>query len=229
MRRVWIVALAVAMLMAWSLPATAKGKPPKPPEAPTQYTVEITFQSNDGVATTCIETTEVTRTDERRGRVSHFQSEGATLSVEASGLNGNGYLISPGCRGSRVAPEYFRITLEDALEEEDDSLTSSVAMLWIFDVEVVETTIALKNGRERTETIRTDFRMGGPYEDGEFARWDLTIDTVEEKEVINLHGTGLFNFVHFQSDGHREIDGDPLFVEVGTRTFTLDITLTETG
>jgi hypothetical protein len=228
MRRFGVVLLAVATLMAWSVPATAKGKPPKPLEAPTQYTVEITFQSNDGLATTCAETVEVTRTDGDRGRVSHYQSEGATLSVEADGLNGNGYHLDTGCHGSHVAPEYFRITLEDALEE-DGSAAISVAMLWIFDVEVIET-ITPKNGRQKTETIRTDFRMGGPYEDGDFALWNPpTITTTDGREVIKLHGTGLFSFVHFQSGGHQEIDGDPLFVEVGTRTFTLDVTLTETG
>jgi hypothetical protein len=217
MKRFTLALLAVATLLVCTIPGAAAKKPTSPAESPTQYSVEIT--STDAVATSCGGILEVTRSEEPGGGATHFESTGAALAIEATGLNSNGYQIAAGCHGSLTAPEYFRITLED---------DGSVAILWIFDVEVHESVITLKNGKQRIETTRDDFRMGGPYDNGDFAQWNqTTATTADGKEVIHIHGTGQFNFVHYQSGGHEEIADQPLFVDVGAPIFTLDITLTE--
>ncbi len=217
MKRFLLALLAVAIPLMWTVPGAAAEKPIRPVDSPTRYSVEIT--SSDGVATGCGSTLVVSRSDERGGGATHFESTGALLAIEATGLNGSGYEIAAGCHGSLTAPEYFRITVED---------DGSVAILWIFDVEVQQSIITLKNGKQKTETTRADFRMGGPYINGDFAQWSLaTGTTADGKEVIHLHGTGQFNFVHYQSGGHEEFVDQPLFVDVGAPMFTLDITLTE--
>jgi len=217
MRRSAILLVVAAMATAIALPAEAK-KPT--PDDPPIYTVAIAFERDSGVATTCLDddgnalTLEVARNDEHNG-VSHFESwAGARLDVTGN-LAWEGAPIS-GCHGNFVPPEYFRITLED---------DGTVAMLWIFDVEVTEEIITLKNGRTKTKTSRTDFRMGGPYHDGGFATaigWDLEQGWEANNGSINFSVEGSFSFVHFVSGG------DPLFTDLTntSQMFTLDITLT---
>ena len=247
MKRFAIILLAVATALVMALPATAK-KPVPEPEPPTTYTVEIGFRETGGISTTCDgliwdEATEswvvvpliLTRNDEPSGLVSHFETfDGVELQVSGDGLAWGEAVIS-GCHGPGLlqlydidgaltdssvtrqpAPGYFRITLEN---------DGSVAMLWIFDVYQREQII--KEFKKKTLwdiTERTDFRMGGPYdENGDFVSgvWE---DGVWEDSggVINFTVTGQFNFVHFTRGG------DPLFENLakGTRFFTLDITLT---
>jgi hypothetical protein len=213
MRRTTIVLVVAAMAMAIALPAEAK-KPT--PDDPAIYTVAIAFESESGIATTCLDddenalTLEVARTDDRKG-VSHFQSwAGARLDI--TGITGNlaweGAPIS-GCHGNLVPPEYFRITLND---------DSTVAMLWIFDVEYAEKIVTLKHGRPKVKTVRTDLRMGGPYSDGGFA----TTEVSEIDGTLTFTATGTFSFVHYSSDG------DPGMVELNgsPQQFELLVTLT---
>jgi hypothetical protein len=93
-------------------------------------------------------------------------------------------------------------------------------MLWIFDVAIEESIVVhRKSGKTRTETSRTDFRMGGPYDDGgDFAAWGHAVDG---NGVITTGGAGTFNFVQYDSGR------DPLFLplENGSPTFELRITL----
>lgn len=211
MKRAAIILLAAATVMAMALPATAK-KPPKPtpePEPPATYDVTITMTGEDGVETTCGVKTEMERTESRPGGVTHFQSTGAVLDIQATGLAFDDAPIE-GCHGAAVVPEYFRITLDG----------DQVAVLWIFDVVVEQTSeeVVLKNGKVRivdSET-RTDLRMGGPYNGDDFAEWG---HDVSSDGVVTTSGTGTFTFVQY--DASR----DPQFVPVGHRTFTLTITL----
>lgn len=212
MTRFWIILLAVATTMVMALPAAAKGKPDQrsPDPTPTVYEATIETLSEEGIATACGEPLQVTRTDTRGGDVTHFESEGARLEIQAFGLAFEGESLA-GCSGADVWPEYFRITLDG----------DQVAMLWIFDVTIEETIVVHpKSGKERTEEIRTDFRMGGPYDErGDFAAWGHAVD---ENGVITIGGTGAFNFVQYDSGR------DPLFLplENGSPTFELQITLT---
>jgi hypothetical protein len=210
MKRFAIILLAVTTALVMALPATAE-KPPKPdpaPELPTTYTVEIEFGETGGIATTCGDPITVTRSDARRGATTHFESEGARLSVQAEGLEFEGESIG-GCRGSGEYPEYFRITFDG----------DQVAMLWIFDVGETEKPVVLKNGKVRYQRVRTDFRMGGPYDGDDFAPWGHEVDA---KGVITTSGTATFAFVQYDSGR------DPGFVELTNwlQNFELEITLT---
>jgi hypothetical protein len=125
---------------------------------------------------------------------------------------GNGGLID-GCHGATVFPEYLRVTLDG----------DQVVMLWIFHVSVEQTSeeIVLKNGKVRVveSEVRTDFRMGGPYDGDDFAAWGHQIST---DGVITTSGTGTFAFVHY------EAGGDPMFIELENwlHEFELQIVLT---
>lgn len=207
MKRFAIILLAVATALVMALPATAK-KPAPGPEPPATYLAEIVYTEGNGIGTTCATgLIEVTRIDERGGRVIHFESEGATLQIDADGLAFGGESIE-GCDGTAAFPEYFRITLDG----------DEVAMLWIFDVEVTQEPVVLRNGKVRYQEVRTDFRMGGPYDGGDFAAWGHS----EDNGTITTGGTGTFSFVQYDSSR------DPLFVPLtnGTPVFSLEITLT---
>ena len=221
MRRFWIVSMAIAVALAMAAPVAAK----RPTEA--TYTVDIAVGGDgEGISTTCLNgqgnllVLEANRRDERRGRVSHFESQGATLSIDTAppALVWEGAEVV-GCSGTLATPEYFRITLHD---------DGSVAMLWIFDVAVDETTVTLKNGKVKTETSRTDLRMGGPYTaSGDFATaigWDDDPAWEAEDGSITFTVTGAFSFVHYESGA------DPLFVELDNSPrpgdFTLEVKLT---
>jgi hypothetical protein len=211
-RRSCIILLAVATVMVMALPATAK-KPPKPtPEPSTTYTATIEKIGAEGIETTCpagsIGSIEVTRTGDRRGRVTHFESGGAELQIEADRLAFDGDLID-GCHGATVFPEYFRITFDG----------DQVAMLWIFDVGETELVTTHPKKGPRTEMVRTDFRMGGPYAGDDFATWG---HDVGDDGVITTDGTGTFAFVQYVAGR------DPGFVELTDwlQVFTLKITLT---
>jgi len=205
-----------------ALPATAKKPVPT-----VEYDAEITLDGSEGIATTCGGPVRVVHDG------IHFESfEGTDLAVTAGDLAWEEALIS-GCQGPGLvewydidgvltdrsvtrqpAPGYFRITLEN---------DGSVAMLWIFDVYQSEQIV--KELKKRTLwdiTERTDFRMGGPYdENGDFAQ--AIPETCENGEDICFTVTGQFNFVHF------ERGADPLFRDVtnGTRMFSFDVAFTE--
>jgi hypothetical protein len=211
MKRFAIILLAVATALVMALPATAK-KPVKPepePEPAATYEMTIEMLGADGVETTCGDSITVTRSDERRGAVTHFELEGGVLNVQAADLEFEGDPVS-GCLGSYVYPEYFRVTLDG----------DQVAMLWIFDVEFDE------NG-----DYRTDLRMGGPYEEvvnpknGKtstgFAKWTTCDPDPDEDGVICFEAAGTFNFVRY------EAGGDPMFTDLenGSQGFVLEITL----
>ena len=210
MKRFAIILLAVATALVMALPATAK-KPVEPepdPEPATTYMAEIEMLSSTGIETICVGSIEVTRSDEPQGAITHFESEGARLAVSAEGLEFEELPID-GCQGSGEYPEYFRITFDG----------DQVAMLWIFDVDVTEKPVVLRNGKVRYQEVRTDFRMGGPYDDDDFAPWGHEVDA---EGVITTGGTGTFAFVQYDSGR------DPLFVELTTdwlQDFTLNITL----
>jgi hypothetical protein len=107
---------------------------------------------------------------------------------------------------------YFRITLDD---------DSTVAMLWIFDIYERHDEVKLNKKRTRMETTeRTDFRMGGPYNGGDFATGMWEVD--DGNGTITGTVAGTFSFVRF------ERDGDPLFTELtnGTHDFGITFTLT---
>lgn len=215
MKRFAIILLAVATALAMALPATAK-KPVNPepePEPAATYMAEIAMLGTTGVETTCVGSIEVTRTDERQGAVTHFESTGARLDINAPGLAWDSMPIE-GCLGTVKSPEYFRITFDG-----DNPEVAQVAMLWIFDVDVVEKPVVLKNGKVRYERTRTDFRMGGPYEGDDFAAWGYS----EENGTITTTGTDTFVFVQYDSSR------DPLMERLdngGVQTFNLEITLT---
>ncbi len=228
MKRFAIILLAVATAMVMALPATAK-KPVEPEPVPSEYDVEIVVVGDEGIATAepCGGSARVVRDG------AHFQSwDGVELDVSAPGLEWDDTSIT-GCHGlglvefydidgvltessatEQPAPGYFRITLED---------DGSVAMLWIFDVYQSEQIV--KELKRRTLwdiTERTDFRMGGPYdENGDFAQ--AVPIACEAGEDICFTVTGQFNFVHF------ERGADPLFRHLtdGTRDFTFDVAFTE--
>ncbi len=218
MRRSTILLVVTAMALAVGLPAEAKK--PSPPAEPSIYTATISFESESGIATTCLDADqsplilEMTRTDGDKG-VSHFESGGARLDITGDLAWGDEQIS--GCHGELAPPEYFRITLED---------DGTVAMLWIFDVETIERAITLKNGRTKTETVRTDFRMGGPYVDDDFTKaigWDEREQGWEAADgSISFSVDGSFAFVQF--DNGR----DPLFLELTNwlQQYTLTITLT---
>jgi hypothetical protein len=212
MKRFTIILLAVATALVMALPATAK-KPVKPdpePEPAMTYTAEITFTSDDGISTTCDASIPVVRTDESRGAVSHFESTGAELNVQAAELAFEGVGVS-GCLGSHVYPEYFRVTLDG----------DQVAMLWIFDVEF-----------DANGDYRTDFRMGGPYAEVvnpkngkttiDFAKWTECPDGTFNDGDTCLEAAGTFIFVRY------EAGGDPMFTDLenGSQEFALRINLT---
>ncbi len=211
MRRFWIVLLIVATAMMMALPATAK-KPPTPdpePTTPTTYIATIERVNANGIESTCPESVAVTRTDARRGAVTHFESEGAQLNIQAEGLAFEDEPIGE-CAGDEVWREYFRITFDG----------DKVAMLWIFDVGIEETIVDIgKKGKTRTEETRTDFRMGGPYDSEEFAVWET--DGLDTDGVITTGGVGTFVFVRDDSSGTSILDN-------GLQTFELEITLTPT-
>lgn len=214
MRRFGIILLAVATALVMALPATAK-KPVNPPDpepepaATYELTIEMLSEPGDtGIATTCSGAIEVERNDERRGDVTHFESTGAELDIQAAGLAFDGTPID-GCHGDTVFPEYFRVTLDG----------DQVAMLWIFDVGETELVTTHPKKGPLTEMVRTDFRMGGPYDGDDFATWrhDVGADG-----VITTGGTGTFAFVQYVAGR------DPAFVELTEwlQDFTLNITLT---
>ncbi|MEN8235883.1 MAG: hypothetical protein ABFR89_13285 [Actinomycetota bacterium] len=193
MKRFGILLLVVGTAMVMALPAGAKK-----PVPPAPYSAEITFTGANGVATDCSGPIDVMRTD-APGGVTHYESTGAELRITAEGLT------LEECHGSVQYPEYFRITFDGP----------EIAMLWIFDVEVVDKPVTFKNGKVRIKEVRTDFRMGGPYDGDDFAEW-----TVGDEGVITAAGT--FSFVQYDSSR------DPLFVslENGLQEFDLAITLT---
>lgn len=221
MKRFAIILLAVATAMVMALPATAKKPVPT-----VEYDAEITLIGSEGIAT-CGEPVRVVHDG------IHFETwEGTNLEVTAGNLAWGDAIIS-GCHGPGLvelydidggltdqsvtrqpAPGYFRITLES---------DGSVAMLWIFDVYQSEQIV--KELKKRTLwdiTERTDFRMGGPYdENGDFAQ--AVPIACEAGEDICFTVTGQFNFVHF------ERGADPLFRHLtnGTRDFTFDVAFTE--
>lgn len=215
MKRLGIVLLTIATALLAVVPAASAKKPI--PDDPPIYTVAIGFDGESGVAATCLDDDgnalilEVARTDGRNG-VSHFESwVGARLDVTGN-LEWEGAPIS-GCHGNLVPPEYFRITLED---------DGTVAMLWIFDVEVTEEIVVLRNGRTKTETSRTDLRMGGPYHDGGFATatgWDPEQGWEANDGSISFSVDGSFTFVHFAGE-FVELTNSPL-------QYTLEVTLTQ--
>lgn len=211
MKRFAIILLAVATALVMALPATAK-KPVPEPEPPVTYVATIQATGIDGVETSCEPGLVVTRTDERRGPVTHFESGGATLDINAPGLAWDGTPIE-GCRGTVESPEYFRIAFDG----------EQVAMLWIFDVDVIERPVTLKNGKIRYEEARTDFRMGGPYAGDDFAAWGHSED--DHTGVITTDGTGTFCFVRYEQGG------DPMFTELESwcQEFALHVTLTPTS
>lgn len=210
MKRFAIILLAVATALVMALPATAK-KPPKPepePEPAATYEMTIEMLSGTGIATTCSGVIEVERNDERRGDVTHFESTGAELDIQAAGLAFDGTSMD-GCHGDTVFPEYFRITFDG----------EQVAMLWIFDVGETELVTTHPKKDPRTEMVRSDFRMGGPYVGDDFATWGHDVGA---DGVITTGGTGTFAFVQYVAGR------DPAFVELTEwlQDFTLNITLT---
>jgi hypothetical protein len=209
MKRFTIILLTVATALVMALPATAK-KPVKPkPDTEPAATYEMTIEALDleGIETTCVGPITVTRSDGRGGAVTHFQSEGVKLEVQTDGLKFEGQSID-GCRGSGEYPEYFRITFDGG----------QVAMLWIFDVGETELVTTHPKKGPRTEMVRTDFRMGGPYHDDDFAAWGHHVDA---DGVITTGGTGTFCFVRYEQGG------DPMFTELDNwcQEFALQITL----
>lgn len=206
MRRIGFILLVIATSMVMALPAVAK-KPEKPSES-TTYLATIEMLGDTGVATTstCGGPIEVVRTDARRGAVTHFQAGGARLDVSA-GVGG----LDDGCHGAlEVVPEYFRITFDG----------DQIAILWIFDVETHTEEVEHRNGKIRIETSRTDFRMGGPYVNGEFAALKI-IDNLPDAVAgtITIEATGTFVFVQYDANGFADLDN-------GTQEFHLLITLT---
>lgn len=185
----------------------------KRPIETTSYTVDITLVGENGVATNCVDEGgdpliwEVARTDERKG-ITHFESYvGAPLAITGN-LEWEGNPVE-GCHGNLLYPECFRITLED---------DGTVAMLWIFDVEETEQIITLKNRRTRAETVRTDLRMGGPYDGDVFAATDIS----EANGELTFTASGTFSFVNYSSDG------EPMMVNLvnSPQHFELVVTLT---
>jgi hypothetical protein len=94
-------------------------------------------------------------------------------------------------------------------------------MLWIFDVETREQVVDYANGRkQRIETIRTDFRMGGPYVNGDFAALKIIPNLPGEVAgTITIEATGTFVFVQYDANGFTNLVN-------GTQEFNLRITLT---
>lgn len=178
MRRLWIVLLSLAMALVIAVPATAK-KPPEPnpdPAPATTYEATIERTSDNGVDTTCIGPIVVTRTDERRGAVTHFESGGAQLNLIA-GLTD----LPDACHGETIVqpdpepddyvllPEYFRITFDGG----------QIAMLWIFDVGIEETVVIHpKSGKACTEESRTDHSL--------FSRWRPFADSTAHSRSVDL-------------------------------------------
>jgi len=204
------IAATVATILMLVAPAASAGKPSAAQEI---YVADITFVSESGIATTCVDAEqkpvvlELVRTDERKG-ATHFESlAGAQLAITGN-LAWESEVVA-GCRGNLAYPEYFRITLED---------DGAVAMLWIFDVEETEQIVTLKNGRTKVETVRTDLRMGGPYDGDVFA----TTDIPETNGELTFTASGTFNFVHYSSDS------EPMMVNLvnSPRQFELVVTLT---
>ena len=214
MRRFWIMLLAVALALVIALPAGA-GKPDKPdkpekptPEPPTTYAVTITMTNGSGIETTCDGSTiEMERTDARGGRVKHFEAFGAKLDIHAGDLALGDESIG-GCHGAVVFPEYFRITLDG----------SQVAMLWIFDVGETELEETHPVKGTTTEIVRTDLRMGGPYDGDDFATWGYFEN---DEGVFTTAGVGMFSFVQYVAGR------DPMFTDLknGLQDFALEITL----
>jgi len=189
MRTRIVIAATIAMILMLVAPAASAGKPSLAQEI---YFADITFVSESGIATSCVDdeldpvVLELVGTDERKG-ITHFESHvGAPLAITGN-LEWEGNPVE-GCHGNLLYPEYFRITLGD---------DGTIAMLWIFDVEETEQIITLKNGRTRAETVRTGIRMGGPYNGDVFAATDIS----EANGELTFTASGTFSFVHYSSDG----------------------------
>ena len=209
-RRSFLILLAVATVMVMALPATAKKPPTTPPtpEPPTTYAVTITMTNGSGIETTCDGSTiEMERTDARGGQVKHFEAFGAKLDIHAGDLALGDESIG-GCHGAVVFPEYFRITLDG----------SQVAMLWIFDVGETELEETHPVKGTTTEIVRTDLRMGGPYDGDDFATWGYFEN---DDGVFTTAGVGTFSFVQYVAGR------DPMFTDLrnGSQDFALEITL----
>lgn len=232
MRRVWIALSVVVLAVAFATPATAGVDCDRKPDHPTcggeesaYYTLEIV---SDKLSTTC-DTDVIVRRNEI-----HFEwyydfddtvlPDDIALYLAAEGLAWDGEPVA-GCRNAGLIetyfldgtvetsppPGYFRITLEE---------DGTVAMLWIFDIYERHDEIQQNKKRTRMEiTERTDFRMGGPYIDGDFA---AGVWTTEGDGTITGSVAGTFNFVRF------ERGGDPLFTDLinGSHEFGIEFTLT---
>jgi hypothetical protein len=234
MKRFFAALTAIALGVAIATPATAAVDCGRKPDHPTcqtgaedsaYYTLQI---ASDELGTTC-ETDVIVQ---RNGI--HFEwyydsddealPDDIALNLAAEGLAWEGESVA-GCRSAGLVETYFldgsvetspprgyfRITLED-----DDT----VAMLWIFDI--YERYDEVQQNKKRTSlehTTRTDFRMGGPYVDGEFATGEWV--TGSDGSIIGTVA-GTFNFVRF------ERGGDPLFTDLtnGDHHFAIDFKLT---
>jgi hypothetical protein len=234
MKRILVALTAVALGVAIATPATAAVDCDRKPDHPTcqtgasdsaYYTLQIV---SDELGTTCGTDVIV----QRNGI--HFEwfydpndaalPDGIALNLAAEGLAWDGEPVT-GCRSAGVVetylldgsvetsppPGYFRITLED---------DGTVAVLWIFDIYERYDEVSQNKKRTSVEiTERTDFRMGGPYVDGEFATGEWA--TGSDGTIIGTVA-GTFNFVRF------ERGGDPLFTDLtnGQHDFAINFTLT---
>lgn len=220
MRRLGIALVTLTVVLVIATPATAKVDCDLRPDHPTcqageedpgYYNLEIV---SDELSTTC-DTDVIVR---RNGI--HFEwyydpddevlPDDIALNLAAPDLAWDGESVT-GCRSAGLVethfldgtmetsppPGYFRITLED---------DGTIAMLWIFDIYERYDEVQQNKKRTRMEiTERTDFRMGGPYEDGDFALGEWTN---EGDGTITGTVFGTFTFVRF------ERGGDPLFTEL---------------